>query len=90
MAWKVEFDPSAERELDKIDKQSALRILAFLYNRIANGDNPRSIGKALKGSELGNFWRYRVGDWRIIVSIDDSSLRILVMRIGNRKDIYRS
>jgi len=89
MAWKVEFDPSAERELDKIDKQSALRILAFLYNRIANGDNPRSIGKALKGSELGNFWRYRVGDWRIIVSIDDSSLRILVMRIGNRKDIYR-
>ena len=89
MAWKVEFDPSAERELDKIDKQSARRILAFLYNRIANGDNPRSIGKALKGSELGNFWRYRVGDWRIIVSIDDNSLRILVMRIGNRKDIYR-
>jgi len=89
MAWKVELDPAAERELGKIDPQIARRILAFLHGRVAQIDDPRSIGEALKGSKLGAFWKYRVGDWRIIASIEDSALRILVMRIGNRKEVYR-
>ena len=89
MAWKIEFDPAAQRELGKLDPQTARRILAFLDNRVAKLDDPRSIGKALKGSELGDFWRYRVGDYRIIASIEDGVLRILVMRIGNRKQVYR-
>lgn len=89
MAWKVELDPAAERELGKIDPQIARRILAFLHGRVAQLDDPRSIGEALKGSKLGAFWKYRVGDWRIIASIEDSALRILVMRIGNRKEVYR-
>jgi mRNA interferase RelE/StbE len=89
MAWKVELDPAAERELDKIDPQTAPRILAFLHGRIAQLDDPRSIGEALKGSKLGAFWKYRVGDYRIIASIEDGALRILVVRIGNRKDVYR-
>ena len=89
MAWKVELDPAAERELDKIDQQTARRILAFLHGRVAQLDDPRSIGEALKGSKLGAFWKYRVGDWRIIASIEDSALRILVIRIGNRKEVYR-
>lgn len=89
MAWKVELDPAAERELDKIDQQTARRIVAFLHGRVAQLDDPRSIGEALKGSKLGAFWKYRVGDWRIIASIEDSALRILVIRIGNRKEVYR-
>lgn len=89
MAWKVELDPAAERELGKIDQQTARRILAFLHGRVAQLDDPRSIGEALKGSKLGAFWKYRVGDWRIIASIEDGTLRILVMRIGNRKEVYR-
>jgi mRNA interferase RelE/StbE len=89
MAWKVELDPAAERELGKIDQQTARRILAFLHGRVAQLDDPRSIGEALKGSKLGAFWKYRVGDWRIIASIEDGALRILVMRIGNRKEVYR-
>ena len=89
MAWKIEFDPAAQRELGKLDPQTARRILAFLDNRVAKLDDPRSIGKALKGSELGDFWRYRVGDYRIIASIEDGALRILVARIGNRKQVYR-
>ena len=89
MAWKVELDPAAERELGKIDQQTARRILAFLHGRVAQLDDPRSIGEALKGSKLGAFWKYRVGDWRIIASIEDSALRILVIRIGNRKEVYR-
>ena len=89
MAWKIELDPAAERELDKIDQQTARRILVFLHGRVAALDNPRSIGEALKGSKLGDFWKYRVGDWRIIVSIEDGALRILVVRIGNRREVYR-
>ena len=89
MAWKIELDPAAERELDKIDQQTARRILAFLHGRVAALDNPRSIGEALKGSKLGDFWKYRVGDWRIIASIEDGALRILIVRIGNRREVYR-
>lgn len=90
MAWKIEFDRAAERELDKIDVQMARRILTFLHSRVAQLDDPRSIGEALKGSRLGAFWKYRVGDFRIIASIEDNALRILVVRIGNRKEVYRA
>jgi mRNA interferase RelE/StbE len=89
MAWKVELDPAAERELGKLDPQVARRILAFLYGRVADLDDPRSIGEALKGSRLGEFWKYRVGDCRIISSIEDGALRILVVRIANRREVYR-
>ncbi|MEY4210942.1 MAG: hypothetical protein RLZ92_1323 [Pseudomonadota bacterium] len=89
MAWKIEFDLAAERELDKLDPQIARRILRFLVDRVAILDDPRSIGEALKGSKLGCFWKYRVGDYRIISSIEDGALKILVVKIGNRREVYR-
>ena len=89
MAWKVELDPAAERELDKLDRQIGRRILDFLHSRIANLEDYRSIGDALKGARLGEFWKYRVGDYRIIASIEDKVLTILVVRIGNRREVYR-
>ena len=89
MAWKVEIDSAAERDLDKLDPQMAKRILAFLHGRIAPLDDPRSIGEALKGSKLGDFWKYRVGDYRIIASIEDGALCVLVVKIGNRREVYR-
>ena len=89
MAWRVELDPAAERELDKLDPQIARRILAFLHDRVAVLDDPRSIGQALKGSKLGEFWKYRVGDYRIFSNIEDGALRILVVKIGNRREVYR-
>lgn len=89
MAWKVELDPAAECELGKIDPQHARRILAFLHERVAPLDDPRSIGEALKGSRLGIYWKYRVGDYRVIANIEDGALRILVVRIGNRREVYR-
>ena len=89
MPWKVELDPAAERELDKLDPQMARRILTFLHGRVAVLDDPRSIGEALKGSKLGEFWKYRAGDCRVISSIEDGALRILVVKIGNRRDVYR-
>ena len=89
MAWKIEIDPAAAKELGKVDPQVARRIAKFLQERVASLDDPRSIGEALKGSALGEFWKYRVGDYRIISSIQDSLVTILVVRIGNRRDVYR-
>ncbi|MBX4907866.1 MULTISPECIES: type II toxin-antitoxin system RelE/ParE family toxin [Rhizobium] len=89
MAWRIEFDRAAERELEKLGHEAARRILRFLNDRVAKLDDPRSIGEALKGSELGDFWKYRIGDYRVIASIDDGTVRILIVRIGNRRDVYR-
>jgi mRNA interferase RelE/StbE len=89
MAWSIEFDRQADRELDRLDPQIARRISRFLFERVARLQDPRSIGEALKGSELGELWKYRVGDYRIIASIEDKLVRILIVRIGNRREIYR-
>ena len=89
MAWQIQFDDAAKKDLAKQDKQIAKRITDFLRGRVAVLDNPRTIGEALKGSKLGEFWKYRVGDWRIIASIEDGALRILVVKIGNRREVYR-
>lgn len=89
MAWRIEIDDGAKKDLAKLDKQVAKRIMAFLRERLALLDDPRSIGEALRGSQLGDFWKYRVGDYRIISSIEDGALRVLVIRIGNRREVYR-
>jgi len=89
MAWSIDLDPRAKRELSGLDPQIARRISQFLFKRLAALDNPRSIGDALRGTELGDLWKYRVGDYRIIASIEDKLVRILVVRIGNRREVYR-
>lgn len=89
MAWQIEFADSAAKQLRKLDSQVAKRILTFLRDRVAQLDDPRSIGEALHGKEFGDFWKYRVGDWRIIADLDDGVMVITVIRIGNRREIYR-
>jgi len=89
MAWEVEFSATAARELNQLDAQHARRILKFLDERVAMLDDPRSLGKALRGSRLGEFWKYRVGDYRLICKIEDDRLVVLVLRVGHRKEIYR-
>jgi mRNA interferase RelE/StbE len=89
MAWSINIRRNAERQLERLDPQVSRRILRFLNERIAPLDDPRSIGDALKGTELGDLWKYRVGDYRIIASIEDKLVRILVVRIGNRREVYR-
>jgi mRNA interferase RelE/StbE len=89
LAWTIKIEDSALKELKKIDKINLRRILDFLSQRVAKLEDPRSIGQALQGAELDNFWKYRVGDNRIICDIQDSVLLVLVLRIGNRREIYR-
>jgi mRNA interferase RelE/StbE len=89
MAWKVELSTDVDRELAKLDPPQRNRILKFLNERVARLDNPRSIGQALHGSRLGEFWKYRVGDYRLICKIEDDRLIVLVLRVGHRREIYR-
>lgn len=89
MAWTIEFAQSAARQLKKLDPQIARRLTAFLRDRVATATDPRSLGQALKGDELGQFWKYRVGDYRLIAEIRDREIRILVVRIGHRREICR-
>ncbi len=88
MAWTVDYTETARKQLRKLDKQVARRILDFLDERVAAAEEPRSSGKALTGP-LGSFWRYRVGEYRIICDIQDGQLRVLVVQIGNRREVYR-
>ncbi len=89
MAWRIEFDPDAARELKKLDRPIQIRILDFLKNRLAPLDNPRQLGEALAGAKLGNYWKYRVGDWRIVCDVQDARIVVRVLRVGNRRDVYR-
>lgn len=86
--WMVEVAREAKRDLDKLDSQVSRRIERFLYERVARLENPRSIGEALRGSKLGEFWRYRVGDWRIICEIQDEKLIVLALRVGHQREVY--
>jgi mRNA interferase RelE/StbE len=88
LAWQISLSDTAEKQFFKLDRQVARRIYSFLSGRVAILEDPRNIGEALKGSKLGEFWKYRVGDYRIIVRIEDEKLLVLVMRIGHRRDVY--
>ncbi|WP_374132928.1 type II toxin-antitoxin system RelE/ParE family toxin [Sphingomonas sp. 28-62-20] len=87
MAWTVEVAPRARKALGKLDRQVANRIIAMLED-ISALEDPRIRGHALTGKFLG-LWRYRVGDWRVIVKIEEGRLVIVVVAVGNRRDVYR-
>jgi mRNA interferase RelE/StbE len=89
LAWTIDYTGTALKQLRKLDKQTARRILDFMDGRIAGENDPRGTGAALTGPLLGTYWRYRVGDYRIICDIQDGALRVLVIEIGNRREIYR-
>lgn len=66
----------------------ARRITTFLRERIANLSDPRSIGQALRAERFGEFWKYRVGGYRVIARIEDERLVILIVRVGHRSHVY--
>lgn len=88
MGWKVELTPEANSALKKLGTAEAERVIKFLFNRIQSRDNPRTIGEALKGN-LREYWRYRVGDYRILCRLEDEKVTVFVIQIGNRRGIYK-
>lgn len=89
MTWTIDYNSDVQKTLKKIDPQTRNRIRSYLHERIATLDDPRQTGQALQGSELGNYWRYRVGDYRILCDIQDHKLVVLVIEIGHRREVYR-
>jgi mRNA interferase RelE/StbE len=89
LAWQIEFDPDALKDLRKLDKPIQIRLVGFLRTRVSSLTNPRDIGEALSGQRLGSYWKYRVGDWRIICDLQDQKILVRVLRIGNRREVYR-
>ena len=87
MAWTIDYTDTARRSLTKLDKQAARLIVDYMTQRIGEAADPRDFGKALKGP-LKAFWRYRVGDYRIICEIEDQALRVLVIDLGHRRLVY--
>ena len=88
MAWEIEITRTAEKQITKLDKVSQGLIVRFLKERVKPAENPRSLGKPLHGDKAG-LWRYRVGAYRLICEIKDQRVKILVLRVGHRKDVYR-
>ena len=87
MAWEIQFDSRAVKELKKIDKTAQKRIINYLKQQVASQENPRTFGKALKGDNRG-LWRYRVSNYRIICNLLDNTMIVLVIKVGHRKSIY--
>ena len=87
MAWQINFDDSAFKELSKLDKQTQKNIARYLRDRVAVSDDPHQFGQPLRAN-LSGLWKYRVGNYRIICSINDHELTVLVLRVGHRRQIY--
>lgn len=88
MAWTIEYTETAKNQLGKLDRAIARRIVDYMDQRIAPLEDACSTGKMLTGA-LGGLWRYRVGDVRVICEIQKGILRVLVVEIGHRREVYR-
>jgi mRNA interferase RelE/StbE len=89
LTWVIKYTETSQRQLKKLDKSTALRVLDFMDERVARLEDPRSQGKNLVGQKLGSYWRYRIGDVRVICDIKDEVVTILVVKIGHRREVYR-
>jgi mRNA interferase RelE/StbE len=89
LGWRIELSGDARKQLHKLGHSEAKRIVQFLHQRVEPLDNPRLVGKALKGP-FTELWRYRVGDYRLICELRDDVLVVLVLRVGHRSRVYRS
>ena len=88
MAWTISYTETALGQLRKLDRQVARQVLDYMDQRVAPLDDPRSTGKALTGP-LGAFWRYRVADLRVICDLQGGVCQVMVVKIGNRREVYR-
>jgi mRNA interferase RelE/StbE len=86
--WRVEITRTAEKQIQKLNRAAQESIIRFLRERVQPAENPRQWGKPLHGDQ-GGLWRYRVGDYRLICDIQDKRITVLVLRVGQRKDVYR-
>ena len=89
MAWTIEYAQSSRKPMERLDPMVRRRIREFLSERIALLDDPRHLGEALQGARFAGLWRYRVGDYRILVDIRDEVVTVIVVGVGHRGGVYR-
>ncbi len=85
--YQVEYSKKAVKSLSKLDKQTMTLLINWIEKNLVNCQNPRFSGKPLVGNKSG-YWRYRIGDYRIVSEINDKNVTILLIRIAHRKEIY--
>lgn len=85
MSYAIRFTPKAAKQVKKLDPTAAKRIRNFLEQKLSRLENSRQLGKKLVNEE---FWRYRVGDYRILTNIDDDQILILVVEVAHRREVY--
>jgi len=88
LTWKIEFKKSAYKELQKLSGDAQIRIIAFLENDLASTKKPDDLGKKLKG-KFSDYYRFRVGKYRIITQIENNIMIITVISVGKREDVYK-
>ena len=88
MAWTLEFQRTAAKQIRELDRPIQQRILNYFRARVLSADDPRQLGKALTGDK-GGLWRYRIGDYRAICKLEGERLVVLVLAIGHRREVYR-
>ena len=87
MSYNLEFSHRFQKELRKLDRYQATLITRWLYQNIDGIENPKSLGKGLTANRSGT-WRYRVGNYRVIVEIQETKMIVLELQVGHRKNIY--
>ncbi len=87
LTWQIELTDDAAKQLKKLDRREAKQITDYLRKRVEVLDDPRQLGKSLKG-QFASLWRYRIGNYRVICELQDSEFIVLVVGLGHRKEIY--
>lgn len=86
--YKVIYDKKAKKQVSKLDPFVSKKIKKWVDDNLIDCNDPYRTGKQLCGT-LAKYWRYRVGDYRIIAEIDDERIKILIVKIGHRKSTYK-
>ena len=89
MTWTIKYEQQVAKNLKKIDPENRKRIKKFIEERLINSINRKERGESLKGN-LNEYWRWRLGDYRIIGEINENEILIVILKIGHRRNIYSS
>lgn len=87
MKYKVIYSSQAIKNLKKLDPSIRKMIIGWIEKNLIDCQNPRIYGKQLKGN-YKDYWRYRIGTYRLITLIEDDQLLISDIAINHRKEIY--
>ena len=88
MIYELKYEARAVKQIKKLDPATRKLIKSWIEKNLLNTDNPRQHGKGFTGN-LSQYWRYRVGDYRMLVEINDDEIIIIIVEVGHRRDIYR-